>query len=425
MPASNKKPFPKDFLWGASVSGHQVEGGNHDQWTRWEEASAGMLAETAERRIGKLPIWPEVKAKAREQQTYISGRGVEHYQRYREDFDLLNDLNLNSFRLSIEWARLEPQEGQWDEKEVAHYHDYIAELRKRGIEPVLNVWHWTHPVWFEDKGGFTKRSNLIYFERFVAKIAEEYGPHLKHIITINEPNVYTLSSFFIADYNAKVLWPPAHKNFMSAVKVYLNLLSAHKRAYKVLKRHHKHLQIGVACQLANIQARDPHDLHDEIATKLVRYVWNWWFLHRIRKYQDFVGINYYFTDYYNNFKRVTPKVPVNDLGWYMEPEGLYPILLRAWAHYKKPIIITENGVADAHDQYRRWWIEETLVAMERAISQGVVIKGYFHWSLLDNFEWAMGWLGQYGLVAVDRQNGMKRTVRQSAKWYAEQIKKLS
>jgi beta-glucosidase len=109
----------------------------------------------------------------------------------------------------------------------------------------------------------------------------------------------------------------------------------------------------------------------------------------------------------------------------MEPEGLYPLLLRAWAHYKKPIIVTENGVADMHDQYRRWWIEETIVAMERAISEGVKIKGYFHWSLLDNFEWDEGWWPRFGLVAVDRRRSMKRTIRPSAKWFAAKIKRLS
>ena len=156
----------------------------------------------------------------------------------------------------------------------------------------------------------------------------------------------------------------------------------------------------------------------------MRYFWNWWFLKRIRKYQDFVGFNYYFADYYKGFKVSNPQFPLNDLGWYMEPEGLYPSLLRAWAHFKKPIIITENGVADMHDQYRQWWIEETIIAMERAISEGIEIKGYFHWSLLDNFEWSFGWWPKFGLVEVDREHGMKRTIRPSAKWFAERIKKL-
>lgn len=109
----------------------------------------------------------------------------------------------------------------------------------------------------------------------------------------------------------------------------------------------------------------------------------------------------------------------------MEPEGLYPLLLRTWAHYKKPIIVTENGVADAEDQYRQWWLEETVVAMEKALSEGVQLIGYFHWSLLDNFEWAYGWWPKFGLVEVDRKNGMKRNVRPSARWYAKTIEEKS
>src|SRR5262249_55831933 len=155
-----------------------------------------------------------------------------------------------------------------------------------------------------------------------------------------------------------------------------------------------------------------------------RYFWNWWFVNRVKRYQDFVGFNYYFTDYYRGFGRANPKLPVNDLGWYMEPEGLYPIIMRIWSHYNKPIIVTENGVADAHDQYRQWWLEETIVALERALSEGADVRGYLHWSLLDNFEWKYGWWPKFGLVAVDRAHGMKRTIRPSAKWLAAHIAKL-
>jgi beta-glucosidase len=160
--------------------------------------------------------------------------------------------------------------------------------------------------------------------------------------------------------------------------------------------------------------------------KFIRYVWNWWFLNRIKNQQDFVGFNYYFSDYYTGLlRRENPKVPVNDLGRYMEPEGLYPLLLRVWAHYKKPIFVTENGVADHQDKYRRWWLEETIIAMERAVSEGVDLRGYFHWSLLDNFEWKYGWWPKFGLVAVDRKHSMKRTVRPSGEWLAEHIKSLT
>jgi beta-glucosidase/6-phospho-beta-glucosidase/beta-galactosidase len=179
--------------------------------------------------------------------------------------------------------------------------------------------------------------------------------------------------------------------------------------------------IGVASQLANIQAKRPHNIIDETITMWMRYIWNWWYLNRIRNQQDFIGFNYYFTDYYKGIRRDNPGAPRNDLGWYMEPEGLYPLLIRVKAHYKKPIIITENGVADHRDEYRQWWIEETIVAMERAMSEGVELHGYFHWSLLDNFEWKYGWWPKFGLVHVDREHGMKRTIRPSSEWFAKKI----
>ncbi len=417
-----KQIFGEDFLWGASIASHQVEGGTHNQWSEWERANAEHLAKSAVRRLGHLPIWPEIKAQAEDPANYISGRGVEHYERYKEDFDLLKQLNLNSFRFSIEWSRLEPLEGQWDEAAIEHYRDYIKQLKRRGIEPILNIWHWTQPVWFEAKGGFKHRANLGYFERLVEKIAKEYGHELKWVITINEPNSYTAWSYFIPDRDSGLRWPPQEKNFLKASRVYFNLVRAHRRAYKILKRAHPRLQVGVATQLANIQSKSSHNLLDRSATRLMRYLWNWWFLNRLKGHQDFVGFNYYFTDYYGGWvKRRNPPLPVNDLGWYMEPEGLYPLLLQVWRRYKKPIIVTENGVADRHDQYRRWWLEETVVAMERAISEGVKVHGYYHWSLLDNFEWASGWWPKFGLIEVDRKRDMKRTIRPSAKWWAEQL----
>lgn len=410
-------------MWGASTSAHQVEGGNHNQWTVWELENASRLAKESEKLLAwrwNSPVWEDVKKQAKDPDNYISGRGVEHYKYYKEDFKLLKQLNLNAFRFSIEWSRIEPEEGQWNHAAIEHYKKYIAELKSQGIEPMLNIWHWTMPVWFAQMGGFKYRKNLRYFKRFVHLVGKEFTKDVKYIITINEPNVYATFGYQLAQ------WPPQEKSITSLLRVYWNLVQAHRQAYYTLKVQKPSLQIGVAAQLGNIQAKDPHDFTDELSTKIMRYLWNWWFLHRIKSEQDFVGINYYFTDYYNGwFKRDNPKMPLNDLGWYMEPEGLYPLLLRAWAHYHKPIIVTENGVADAQDEYRRWWIEETIVAMERAISEGVKIKGYFHWSLLDNFEWAQGWWPKFGLIEVDRKHGMKRIIRPSAKWFAGKIKKLS
>jgi beta-glucosidase len=426
----DKDVFPKDFMWGGSTAAHQVEGNNHNQWSVWELANAERLAKGspglhpnsgAYHRFSQLPVWKDVQEQATDPNNYISGKAIDHYSRFREDFDIAKQLNLNSFRFTIEWSRLEPQEGQWNQEAFDHYKTYIAELKKRDLEPVMNIFHWTLPVWFADKGGFEKKRNLKYFERFVHKVAQELLTHVRYVITLNEPNVYATFSYLTGE------WPPQKANPLIFARVYWNLTRAHKKAYYLLKQQKPSLQIGIAAQLANVQAKRPHSISDELVTHYMRYWWNWWFLKRIKREQDFIGLNYYFTDYYRfmlGMVRDNPKVPVNDMGWYMEPEGIYPLLVRLWAHYKKPIIITENGVADMHDQYRRWWIEETIVAMERALSEGVELKGYFHWSLLDNFEWATGWWPKFGLVSVNRHN-MKRTIRPSAKWFAHQIAKIS
>ena len=408
--------FPKHFFWGASTATHQVEGGNVNQWSVWELAHAKELAQTAHQRLSWMPAWETVKDQAENPDNYVSGRGVDHYRRYKEDFDLLQDLNMNAFRFGIEWSRIEPEEGKINQEALNHYKQYIRELRKRRIEPFLNIWHWTFPVWFSDKGGFSKRANLVYFDRFVQLIADEFVDDLTYVLTINEPNVYSTFSYLSGE------WPPQEKNLLSFISVYFNLAKAHRRAYKILKTRKPTLMIGVATNLANIQAKRPHNFFDQVSTKWMRYFWNWWFLRRIRNEQDFVGFNYYFTDYYTGLLgKFNPKVPLNDLGWYMEPEGLYPILQRTWVRYKKPIFITENGLADASDEYRRWWLEQSLVAMERALSEGVDVRGYFHWSLVDNFEWAFGWWPKFGLVEVDRDHNMKRKLRPSAKWFGETI----
>lgn len=430
MKEKQKKLFPKDFLWGASTAAHQVEGNTNNQWTVWELENASHLAKTAKKRLDWMPKWDQIKDQAQNPENYISGKGIEHYDRYKEDFKLAKSLNHNAFRFGIEWSRVEPEDGVWDAKEWQHYRDYIEELLDQGLEPVLNLWHWTMPTWFTDKGSFEKSKNIKYFERFVSKVCEEVQiDKLKYIITLNEPNVYSSFGYGTGE------WPPNQKNVFSFLRVYYNLTKAHKKAYRVIKSANPKIQIGIAQQLANISAKRPQNLLDNFATWWMRYSWNWWFYNRIKKYQDYVGFNYYFTDYYQLgkykkakntelFHRVNPSEPKNDLGWYMEPEGIYPLIVRVWAHYKKPIMITENGVADMNDEYRRWWIEETIVAMERALSEDIEMIGYLHWSLLDNFEWAYGWWPKFGLVEVDRKT-MKRTVRPSAKYFAEQIEKLS
>ncbi|HPR10455.1 MAG TPA: family 1 glycosylhydrolase, partial [Candidatus Saccharibacteria bacterium] len=196
----------RKMYWGASTASHQVEGGTHNQWSVWELENANELAKTAKHRLGWLANWQDIKAQASDPSNYISDKGVDHYTRYQEDFDLLQSLNLNAFRFGIEWARIEPEQGVWDKAALAHYKQYIASLNQRGIEPFINLWHWTMPVWFTEMGGFEKRSNITYFEAFVQKVSEELLHDVRYVITINEPNVYMGLSYSDGE------WPPQKKS---------------------------------------------------------------------------------------------------------------------------------------------------------------------------------------------------------------------
>ena len=409
----------KQFFWGASTASHQVEGGTHNQWSEWEKANANRLADSAQQRLGWLPNYNDIKAQAKNPNNYISGNAVEHYLRYKEDFALAKQLNLNALRFGIEWSRIEPKQGKWDQDAIDHYKNYITEMHRVGLEPFITLWHWTMPVWFANMGGFTKKSNIKFFERYVKKISDELLGDVNYVITINEPNVYATFSYILGN------WPPQQKSLITGLRVYNNLATAHKRAYKIIKSSYPDINISAAQQIVNSKPFRKNNIIDKTMARMANYTWHWWWLNKTQKYHDFIGINFYFTDYYKGFKRHNPKTPLNDLGWYMEPSGIVEILAQVAKRYKKkPIIITENGCPDAKDDFRQWWLEQTMQALEQAKQQNIPVKGYLHWSLVDNFEWADGWWPKFGLIEVDRKT-LKRTIRPSAETWAKHLSKVN
>ena len=399
--------------WGAATSSHQVEGKTHNQWTAWELEHAVEAATTAEARYSHwLPKWEEIKNEASTPENYVSGIAVDHFERYEEDFDLARELNLNAFEFSVEWSRIEPEEGQWDEQAIEHYRAVIRALRHRGIEPFCKLWHWTNPVWFEQKGAFAKRANLKYFERFVEKITGELHDELSFVLTINEPNVYAGLSY------QKGIWPPGLKSGLKALNVYRNLLRAHRRAYRVIKSIKPELRVGFSHHITWFYAEG--GLVAKAAARMQAWTWNWWFLNRARRSQDFIGVNYYQSSRHRGLKSDNPNQRRNDLGWDMQPAHIEFVLAEVHRRYGRPIIITENGLADRADKDRQWWLEETLKAINRAIGQGAAVEGYLHWSLLDNFEWADGFWPRFGLIEVER-GSLTRRIRPSARWLAQTI----
>lgn len=408
--------FPKRFLWGASTAAHQVEGGNHNQWSVWELENARALAEQAKYQAKYLPKWDEIKDEVTDPDNYVSGRGVDHYNQYEKDFAALKKLNMNAFRFSIEWSRIEPEEGAWNAKAIAHYRDYLRALNKNKIEPIVTLWHWTMPVWFTDMGGFEKAANVKYFVRFCEKVLQELGREFRYIITINEPETYISKSYILGE------WPPQHQSKIQGLRVYLNLINAHKKVYALAHQTSRKYIVGLAKTSAHQYAGD-----SAIISKLAAEVATWgadnFILNRVKKQLDFIGVNYYFTNRYYGYMVHNPDQKVNDLGWDMQPQNIQLVLERLYDKYGIPIIVTENGCADQDDEYRKWWITQTLIAMHKALQNGVRLEGYLHWSLLDNFEWASGYWPKFGLLEVDRKT-MKRTARPSAVWFAQTLDKI-
>lgn len=408
-----KETFPDGFLWGASVSSHQVEGDTYNQWTRWELETAKDSAKLAPSRWSKLPIWNQVAREAINPDNYISGHGDKHYKLYKQDFEIAKRLGLNSFRFNLEWSRIEPEEGTYSLEALQHYKRYIKAAIEAGLTPIVGLWHWTNPVWFENKGGFTKKANLKYWRLFVEKVADELDwSEVRYASTINEANSYSLASYFTGEF------PPGRRNILAAALVYWNLSLAHRVGYSTLTKRHPHLSVGVVHQIVNFKPKNSSKYLDRLMSKLSGQVINWWFLRRCHDF-DFIGLNYYRTEYVKWFKTegINPQEPVNDLGWYMNPAGLEEVIEEVWRRFNRPIIITENGVADLEDKHRLWWLTESMHAISNASRHGVDVRGYHHWSLLDNFEWQYGWFPKFGLVAVDRQS-YKRNVKKSAKAWA-------
>ena len=389
-----KLDFPKNFYWGSATSAHQVEGDNHNDWTEWEKANAERLTKKA--RNYWQPWQQEKFPEMFESKNYISGKACDHYNRFRADFDIAKSLGHNAHRFSIEWSRIEPEQGKFDEKEIEHYRQVISALKERGIEPFVTLWHWTNPIWIRDIGGWENKKTIGYFLRYVEKIIDAFGAEIKFWITLNEPCVYSSAGFL------KGHWPPDKSNIFKYFKVLRHLAGAHNKSYKVIKEINAQTQVGIS----------KHNIYFE-NIPFANSFWNEYFLDKIKNHQDFIGLNYYFHARLFGNKNEQ----ISDLGWEIYPEGIYHVL-KSLKKYNKPIYITENGLADAKDEKRAEFIKEHLKWMHKAIGEGVDVRGYFYWSLLDNFEWDKGFWPRFGLVEIDYKT-MARKIRNSALEYAD------
>jgi beta-glucosidase len=415
--------FPAGFLWGAATSAHQVEGGNTgNDWWRFEQL-------------------PGVIAGGRG-----SGEACRHWELFDSDFALAAADGHNAHRLSLEWSRLEPAPGQFDPGAVAHYHAVLASLRRHALTPIVTLHHFTNPLWVADAGGWESRATVDRFEAFVRFCAREFGSEVDWWCTVNEPEVFAFRGW------SEGVWPPAVRDNSRALAVIAHQLEAHGRAYHVLHSEDRAdadgdgvaARVGFAKHRIQLEPLRPWNPLDRLQAELEDRVFNVAVeraaidgeidlsvpgargikrsLPELRHALDWYGLNYYTRWMVRSLSAVPhvakPGAPQNDLGWELWPGGLEQALVAA-GRFGLPVLVTENGVADARDTLRPAALIGYVEAVHAALARGVNVVGYLHWSLLDNFEWADGYRGRFGLYAVDFDRPERpRTRRASAEVFA-------
>lgn len=398
QPMRNKKnkltrvlKFPDGFLWGSATSAYQVEGGiTQNDWVQ-----------------SKMPA---------------SGLACDHFHRFEEDFKLAKKLGQNAHRLSLEWSRIEPVSGVFDEAALDHYEHVLDFLKEKGFTTFVTLHHFTNPIWFAKEGGWVSRKSVDYFVRFTEKVVGALGELIDFWITVNEPNIYANLSYL------RGIWPPFRQSSYESYQVYRHMLSAHNKAYGLIHGNYPEAQVGFAQNISFNQAFDDTNFLDKL---LVRFAdWTNIDYPMTRSKTDFVGLNYYSRNLrkFGSFPRHRTvragQLALTDKGWEIYPKGLYEVLLKL-KKFSKPIYILENGIADARDRKRAKFITDHLRTVYRAIKRGADVKGYFYWSLLDNYEWPVlpaektGYEMKFGLLEVDFMGDLKRKIRKSARAYAK------
>ncbi len=377
------------FLFGASTSAHQIEGGNtNNDWWQWE--------------------------KQRPEQ-FRSVLSVDGWNTYAKDIGLAKQLGHTAHRISIEWSRIEPQEGRFNRAAIEHYKAVLQEVRSSGMKTFVTLHHFTNPLWLSRQGGWESGKTPELFGRYAKYVATHLGDLVDFWITINEPMVYASQSYM------KGIWPPQKKSAWATMRVVRTMARAHVLAYRRLHHVHPHIPVGFAKHMIAYAPARESSVIDRLLSWMQDLFFNRLFFSLIRNKQDFIGVNYYFS----RSVRATlpppfmdvmlPSGETSDLGWPISPGGLTQVLLDV-KRYNKPIYITENGIADADDSKRADFLRSHIRAIEAAQKQGCDVRGYLHWSLLDNFEWAEGFAPKFGLVAVDLKT-QQRTIRPSAYVY--------
>ncbi|HWR16866.1 MAG TPA: family 1 glycosylhydrolase [Terriglobales bacterium] len=411
--------FPRGFLWGVSTSAHQFEGhNNRNQWATWE-------------RTGRI------------RSGHSSRNGCEWWREASRDLTLCRELGLKAIRISVDWGRLEPAEGTWCWDTVYRYRALLEEIHRVGMRPFITLHHFTHPQWFEERGGFNRRSSTARFARFAEFVVSQMGGLCSDWLTFNEPNVYTALGYLFGEF------PPGERNQLwKYARVMTNMHRAHAVAYDRIKAVQADASVGIATNWVEFRPATP-SRPDRFLAGLYDSVFNRSTLGllgsgsmplplrmlasevpEVTGKLDFVGLNVYNRLYVKMPSDAASRktggifvpsdVPQGDHGCELPYGEAFPHAItsaaQAYSILKVPIYITENGVPDRSDRIRPWVIVATLRNVHALIEKGVDIRGYFHWSIVDNFEWSEGWTLRFGLYEVDPRT-QDRTPRPSAELY--------
>ena len=423
--------YPENFIWGVASAAHQVEGGHtSNNWADWEN----QVDEDGNPRIARGEK---------------CGVACDHWNLYPQDIKLMKELGVTSYRFSVSWSKIMPTEGVVDSLAIQHYSDMVDSLLAAGIEPMITLHHFCHPMWFEEKGAFEKEENISDFVEFSKHIFLPLNDRVKYWCTLNEPAVFVIAAYFDGNF------PPGKQDPKLAAEVLKNMYLAHVKVYESLKTFEggERAQIGIVKNMHQIDPMNDWNLFDRLLSRTVNKGFNGSFIGTFTegKYKfsfptlvdleaeipnapyslDFVGLNYYShnaMDFSLNLDealktRMYPGEKETDMDYTMYPEGFYRAI-KEISVLNKPIIITENGVADMDDDMRGEFIKKYLYAVSKAIEDGYDVRGYHYWSLMDNFEWDLGYDERFGLYEVDFET-QKRTLREGSKEYQRIVREHS
>lgn len=396
--------FPEGFYWGAATAAYQIEGGidNCD----WAKAAQD----------GRVPV---------------CGRACDHYNRFEADFDIAKELGHNCHRISVEWARIEPEEGKFDEAAIDHYRQVLAVLRARRIKPMITLWHFTSPLWFSETGGFERKDAPEIFARYCGYVAKKLGHDCRYFSTINEPTVAANNGW------VRGTWPPFKEvpgmgwalknvpgaraikkdskwsNLLTHFRVRKNMVKAHNAAYDAIKKNAFGVDVSIVHHVIFFHSNG--NPINKLKAWFMNWIWTHQFIKKVYRKCDSIGVNYYLHKKFGD----SGTYEKTDMNWDIYPEGLCGALLMM-RRYQKTLWVSEAGIADAADQKRAEYIKELIRSMYSAMQNDADVRGYMYWSLLDNYEWAHGFDKRFGLVNINYET-LERTVRPSAYVYKKII----